>query len=246
MTHDTSLDFSNFNLEKGFLSIIQHLKEIEIISYFAYWSNSGRLPNGLVDETRCYIINYAHPPHRQKGKLGDPVWIFFFFNSNTFVASLPLLYKILFYKEQTWSYFSFFFFFKLNHTWKKKILFWNGRSVFNAEILVIFSMFGNYSLEFKEFPGHCEIFAPFPTVLYPEHRSRWRELSKNCKFKRDCIKWRIPRTFLRHISNEYPIFIFKLHTCTQSFCSLWNYKIELRIWDIIIFKFLCCKYKSLR
>lgn len=36
MTHDTSFDFSNFNLEKGFLSIIQHLKEIEIISYFAY------------------------------------------------------------------------------------------------------------------------------------------------------------------------------------------------------------------
>lgn len=63
-------------MEKGFFIDYPAFERNK--NYFTYWSNSGWLPNKLVDKTRCYIINYAHPSHRQKGKLGDPVWIFFF------------------------------------------------------------------------------------------------------------------------------------------------------------------------
>lgn len=57
-------------LEKGFLAF---QRSLEIICISLIDRISGRLPNKLADKTRCYIINYAHPPRRQKGKLGDPV-----------------------------------------------------------------------------------------------------------------------------------------------------------------------------
>lgn len=64
----------------------------------------------------------------------------------------------------------------------------SSRNVFNAEIRNIFHV-SNYSLEFKQFPGHCEISSPFFPLFYILNIVRGDANFPNCKFKRDCIKF---------------------------------------------------------